>query len=445
MKTRTPQGSAAWVVFLITLPLLAIPLYILFGRRKFDGYVRAKRIKDNDFQKKIINFGYQFNNRNMSVDPRLHILTNMIDPSFSSASHLKILPSGEDFFEDLFKRIEAAKHYILVQFYSVSNDKIGRRLRKALLKKQQQGVQVYFLYDQMGSWSLHESFIKIMKKSGILAEAFLSSKNPFRRMQINFRNHRKVVVIDGEIAYLGGINLGDEYLGRSEEHGNWRDTQLYIQGQAAQNVQLSFMEDWHWATQTVPGLHWSTATAEEKNKLLILPTSPADKMDTCALLFIQLINSARKRLWISSPYFVPDESILSALLLCRLRGVDIRILIPKKCDNKLAKLAGLSFLEDLEPHGIQFYRYCNGTLHQKAILVDDDLSLLGTANLDNRSMRLNFEISALAQESSMATELEKLFLQDFSHSEQITYEQLCKNYFWMPFAAKAARLLSPIL
>src|SRR5207244_2541871 len=205
----------------------------------------------------------------------------------------------------------------------------------------------------------------------------------------NFRNHRKIVVVDGRDAYVGGLNVGDEYLGRSARFGAWRDTHVAISGPAVKAVQISFVDAWHWSTGEVPQLDWSVEPKKCGGKaVLVMPSGPVDRLDTCTLFFVHAIQSARRRLWIASPYFVPDAAILVALQLAVLRGVDVRIMLPSKPDHRLPWLASFSYLKDTLPWGVKMYRYQDGFLHQKVLLIDDDLASVGTANLDMRSLRL---------------------------------------------------------
>ena len=265
------------------------------------------------------------------------------------------------------------------------------------------------------------------------------------KFQLNFRNHRKIVVVDGHTAFVGGLNVGDEYMGRDKKFGAWRDTHVKVVGPSAIAAQLSFIEDWFWAANSVPELNWKPHTPKNGDKrVMVLPSGPADEIETCNLLFVHAIHSAQKRLWISSPYFVPDEEMVGALQLAALRGVDVRILLPNKPDHLMVWLASFSFLEALDMDGISFWRYEPGFLHQKVILADE-IAIVGTANADNRSFRLNFEISLLFADAEFAGDVERMLKNDFNKSRKISKEDYTEASLMFKAGVRFARLFSPIL
>jgi cardiolipin synthase len=274
---------------------------------------------------------------------------------------------------------------------------------------------------------------------------FHTTKGFANRFQINFRNHRKIVVADGRIAFVGGHNVGVEYLGKNPKVGHWRDTHASVEGPAANALQLVFFEDWHWATgEFMPDLSWETRVAGEDD-VLVLPSSPADRLETCNLMFVSAINAAARRFWIASPYFVPNDEVIAALQIAALRGVDVRILLPANPDHRLIYLASFSYMQRTGCDGIRFYRYTNGFMHQKSFLVDDLATGVGTANLDTRSFRLNFELTLLTISRSLAKETEAMFENDFRASALVQYDEIDRRSVLFRLGAKAARLLSPIL
>jgi cardiolipin synthase len=304
---------------------------------------------------------------------------------------------------------------------------------------------VLFIYDSIGSYDLPASYVASLRDAGARVEPFMSTRNPLRRLQLNFRNHRKIVVVDGRLAYVGGHNVGDEYLGCVPDLSPWRDTHVEVRGPAAGAVQLAFLEDWNWAAGEIPELHWRAEAVERRDlPVLVVPSGPADELDTCSLFFAHLIGSAQRRLWVSSPYFVPDEAVLAALQLAALRGVDVRILLPGKPDHRSVYLAGISFLDEMQRAGVRLYRYRQGFLHQKVALCDD-IGIVTTANLDNRSFRLNFEISLVMAEAQFASELAGMLAGDFEASEEIDAAMLARIPLPLRVASRAARLFAPVL
>jgi cardiolipin synthase len=438
---RTSQGTLAWVTGLTFIPFIALPLYLFFGSRKFHGYKKARKASSKvlnklHFEQKMCAKALISSNKSPTIIP----LEAMSRLPQSEKNNVRLLINGEQTFAHIFNAIEKAKHTILVQFYIVNNDVLGRRLQQALIAKAQQGIKVYFLYDEIGSVWLKSQYLAEMKKAGIECSRF-NPRNLKHRLQLNFRNHRKLVVVDSQTCFIGGHNVGDEYLGCTPNVDLWRDTHLQIDGPATLAAQLSFVEDWYWAQRTVLNLDWQPYHSKENVKALIIPSGPADTIETMSLSFVQLILSAKRRVWIATPYFVPDLNVVGALQLAALKGLDIRILLPDKHDNFIISLATRNYVSELRKLGIHFSQYQHGSLHQKTMLIDNDLSYIGSANLDNRSLRINFELNALIECNKLGKEVETMFLHDFSNS--ITYPK--EHNFLVTLASKAARLFSPIL
>jgi len=449
MKARTSQGAIAWAIALLSFPYLTVPLYAIFGRNRFQGYVGARQAEDLNL-KQIISSLVQIYPEEKQVTlegdlKRYRALATLVNIPFTLSGDAELLVDGHATFDAIFKGIEAAEKYILVQFFIVKDDKLGRELKRRLLEKASQGVRIYFLYDEIGSHFLSSSYVKELKREGVDIRPFRTTQGRANRFQVNFRNHRKIVIIDGLTAYVGGHNVGDEYLGEHPTLTPWRDTHVRFTGATVIAVQLSFVEDWYWAAHGVPDLNWDVDVHEGSVKTLVLPSGPADDQDTCSLMFTHLINSARKRIWIVSPYFVPDESVLSALKLASLRGVDVRVMIPEKPDHRTVYLAGFACLQEVEGTGVRIFRYRAGFLHQKVFLVDDDLAGVGTANLDNRSLRLNFEITLAFADRKFAKEMETMLEEDFKRCREVEPGELQRKPYWFQVAVRVARLLSPIL
>jgi cardiolipin synthase len=447
MNTRTSQGTIAWVVSLFFMPFLAIPLYWLLGRSKFEGYVRARRGNDAKLRKI---------SRDMSVSLRDFAINYPVENffercaeelgglPFTRGNRLDLLIDGDETFEEIFSALNCAKKYICVNFFIVKNDKIGKKFQQSLIERAKAGVKVYFLFDEIGSHKLSSKFLAELEDAGVECQSFGANRFWWSRLQLNFRNHRKILIVDGMEAYLGGINIGDEYMGRSAGYGAWRDTHLYIQGPAVQAVQVVFLEDWFWACNRIPNLSWESNEQHEDQTTAIIPTGPADPIESWQMLVVEAANISREKLWIASPYFVPDDGVICALQLAAMRGVDVRVMLPDRPDHILVWLSSYSYYEQTIPFGVKLYRFNDGFMHQKVMLVDQRMATIGTANLDNRSFRLNFEITAFIPDIHFIQEVNQMLTEDFSKCTMATVEEFMEKPYLFKLACRTAKLMSPL-
>lgn len=450
MRVRTSQGAIAWSVFLVSFPWVALPAYLVLGRNKFSGYIEALREARQSNRASMAEIvetlRSTYHSHAAPLDRALSPFNALADLPFTDGNAAQLLIDGEQTFDALFSAIERAEQYVLVQFYIIRRDELGIRFQKALIDKACQGVKVYLLYDWIGCFHLPGEYLEELRAAGVKVGEFSSGDKRPLRFQTNFRNHRKICVVDGQEAFLGGLNVGDEYLGKSRRFKFWRDTHLRLRGPVVQSVQATFAADWYWVAGELPELRWEAQpVASPGMRAFSLATGPADDTEKCLLFFLQCINSAQKRLWITSPYFVPTHSIISALQLAALRGVDVRILLPRKPDHLIVFLASFAYLPLATVSGVTFYRYQKGFLHQKVILVDDELAGVGTANLDNRSLRLNFEVTALVADRAFAGEVERMLEQDFSDSRIVHGDEYHRRSLPFRLAVRLARLFAPVL
>ena len=448
MHVRTSQGTIAWVISLVTVPFLAIPLYWLLGRTRFSGYVGGRREKDGRLARLAETMHERLRRLEVEIpeDDAFERAARLLGGlPFTRGNRLDPLIDGEQTFERIFQVIAAARSYLCVNFFIVKNDTLGIRFQQALIERARAGVKVYFLFDEIGSHKLPRGYLRALRAAGVDCHSFGINRYWWSRFQLNFRNHRKIVVSDGEVALIGGLNVGDEYLGRDQRFGAWRDTHLEMRGPVVQAVQLVFLEDWFWASNEVPELHWETTPEEADQIAAIIPTGPADPADSWQLIVAEAANSARKKLWIASPYFVPDEGVLTALQAAAIRGVDVRILIPERPDHLMVWLSAFSYYEQSIPFGVKILRYHRGFLHQKVMLIDERLAAIGTANLDNRSFRLNFEVTLGVSSKTFASQVATMLERDFQTSIQVGADDYTSRPLHIKVGAKAARLLAPIL
>jgi len=335
-----------------------------------------------------------------------------------------------------------------VQFYIIRADELGQRLAAALMERARAGVKVYMLYDDVGSTGLSKEFRDRLWAEGIQIYGF-NNRHRFLRlfgpMRINYRNHRKNVVVDGAVAWTGGANVGVEYLGQDTKFGHWRDTQLRLEGPAAASLSLIFQEDWNWATGEVLEVPPADAVEVGDVSALVMATGPADKLEANAIAFSDIIGQARERLWIVSPYFVPDTDMRTALYAAILRGVDVRVMLPDEPDHLIVWLASNAHADAMVEHDVAIYRYQSGFLHQKILLMDDRIAAVGSVNFDNRSFAINFEMTVWMPDKSVVQAVEAMLVADFANCKKVTKEEVATRNPISRFISQAARLFSPIL
>ena len=456
LNTRTSQGAIAWAVSLVAMPYLTLVPYLFLGRSKFAGYADARRVENELLRARA--HPPQWDTRASSAGlPTqqlgvrfVHSLTRLSSMPFLPGNSVRTLVNGAATFEAIFEAIEGARHYVIVQFFIVRDDALGEMFKDALIAKARQGVRVYFLYDSIGSFDLPHRYVAALRAAGVEMHPFATNRRFVNRLQLNFRNHRKIVSVDGERAFVGGHNVGIEYLGGKPPLSPWRDTHIEVRGPAVASIQFVFTEDWHWATQQLPEFDMPPVAPTDQSAgasmhCLVVPSGPADKQETCSLFFVEAINAARERIWITTPYLIPDEAVFSALRLAVLRGVDVRILIPSRRDHRVVFAASKLYAYDSLRAGIRIFRYQPGFLHQKVVLIDSVAAAIGSANLDNRSFRLNFEIMVLTVDRGFAQEVEAMLLNDFAESREIDRNEYRHASALRRVLMHVARLFSPIL
>ena len=449
MATRSSQGTIAWVLSLLIFPYIAVPAYWIFGRNKFHGYREVIRNIVKGYETQIAEHRQILQQHEATLPVQLHgfqqahhQLTNMV---FPQGNQCKLLINGDATFNAIFQALQQAQHYVLVQFFIIRDDQIGRALKAALIACEQRGVEVHLLYDDIGSHALSRQYIQTLQQHGVDVHAFKTTRGRGNRFQINFRNHRKIVLIDGQIAFIGGINVGDEYLGRSKQFGPWRDTFIQLKGPCVKQLAIVFNRDWDWSTGDHFHANWDIKTYSQDAHIGMMATGPADEMPNAQLLMINLINTAQDRLWIASPYFVPNEAILSALILASIRGVDVKIILPAMTDHFFVYWCAYAFYNDLQGTDIKIYRYQPGFMHQKVILIDNQLAAIGTLNFDNRSLHLNFEMMALIASQPEVAQVAKMLENDLSHCVQESLDAYNNMPLWRRIIVRLAKLLEPVL
>jgi cardiolipin synthase A/B len=445
-RSRTSQGSIAWLLSLLLLPFPTTLIYLVFGLKLFDDYAAMQQHSGRALRKARAG---RMSILDQPTSAEWPVLSNVSQLPFLVGNDVELLVDGEATFASIFDGISRAQSSLLLQFYIIRDDNLGREFADRLIERAKAGVAVYLLYDDVGCFLLPRAYKRRLSDAGIRIHGF-NHRHRFLRVlgptRLNYRNHRKVVVADGKEAWVGGINVGDEYMGRSKRFGAWRDTHVRVAGPAALAAALSFREDWQWATgETIePDIPKPIPLAGDQS-VLVMPTGPADQLEDCAIAFMDVIARAEERLWIVSPYFVPDIDMQIALYAASMRGVDVRILVPEKPDHMLVWLASQAHVARMVAHGIQILRYPSGFLHSKSILVDNKIAGVGTVNFDNRSFRINFEITLWFTHHKAVTDVEEMLSADFAMGRPFTAEDIRRTPHLMRFLAEAARLLSPVL
>jgi cardiolipin synthase len=434
---RTPQGAVGWVVFIATLPFLAIPAYLIFG------YARTGK-----FQQRRARVRAALNHPLAEASPpasqegrsRLQTFTAMGGGAPTCGNGVKILKDGPATYDAIIESIGEAQTYVLVEYYTIRSDEVGHRFRQALFDAVGRGVRVRVLYDPMGCFLTRRSFLKSFSRAGIDMQASRGPARPLGRIGLNFRNHRKTVVVDGTTGFTGGINVGDEFVGR------WRDTHMKLHGPIVAQLQRIFAEDWEKQRGDAidKELNWEPGRSEQDLDALVMATGPLDDVESATLYFCALAQAAERRLWITTPYFVPSADVLTALKVASLRGVDVRVVVPHDADKWLPWIAAFAFFDDVRAVGIRIYRYHEAFMHQKVVLVDDDLVSIGTINMDIRSCLLNFETTVIFQSESLAREVEEMLCEDLERSH-LMRKTRAEWPLWLRISGPLVKLLAPIL
>ncbi len=447
MNGRTSQGTIAWVMALFFFPYLAVFLYMMFGARRIQNYAASHQSGTTDIHQLGKNLRQDRKLRSLMVrkTPQIDVLSDTYQLPVMKGNRCTLLVDGSATFDSILQGIAEARQYILVQFFIVYADNLGNRLKEALIERARAGVRIYFLYDKVGSVQLPRTYTDELKAAGIHVGIFSVGRGWLNRFRINFRNHRKIVVVDGEKSWVGGHNVGDSYLGKSRRFLAWRDTHVKMDGPVTLGVQLSFVEDWYWGYGQLPEVSWAPPPAFGSEPVLCIPTGPGDLVESCSLMMVQAINASTWRCWMFSPYFVPDVAVIKALQLAALRGVDVRIVIPAQPDKRVVWWAAHSYLFEVAVAGVRMYTYREGFMHQKVFLIDDSLAGIGTANLDNRSLRINFEITMAFTDADFIRRVEAMCLDDFALSDPLTTDDVYRRSQLFRLAMRTARLFSPIL
>jgi len=461
LERRNVAATWSWLMVLLFIPILGFVLYVIFGqnlsRRKLYKWnkrmlERVKQIAADQRQRLTAGTMPYLDPMVSQYRDLIYMNVSTNDSFLTQDNDVHIFTDGVSKFDDLLEKIEQADSHIHIQYYIVKNDDLGRRVMAALTRKVRQGVRVRFLYDDIGSRSLKDAFFKAFVQAGGETAAFFPSRIPYLNYRVNYRNHRKLVIIDGKIGYMGGFNIGNEYLGLDPRFGFWRDTHLRLTGSVIRSLQSRFILDWNLASSQPVDIEsgiyfpeWTEQDVRGQVPMQIVASGPNETWPHFVFTFLKMIHTAKKRILLQTPYFIPEESMLNALRIAALSGIDVRIMIPQKADHLFVHWASLYYVGELLQAGVKCYLYDYGFLHAKTIVVDGQMASVGTANFDIRSLRLNFETNAIIYHSETAKKLENIFWTDMEGCLELTMEAYDERSLRIRFLESISKLISPIL
>lgn len=440
-RRHSPQGTIAWMLGLFLLPAVVVPLYLLLGVARIRRHTSARKTRRN-----IEQYLKQHNAWNAPASKLSRTLTRSTGYAPCSGNAVRILRDGNDTYRDMLQAIQQAKDFILLEFFIIRNDRVGAILRQSLEERAKAGVRVYVIYDEVGSHKLPAGYLRSLKRAGVRVSSFNGRRFWLSSMlRINYRNHRKLVVIDGEYAYLGSLNIGLEYT-QTAQKPYWRDTFVNLQGPIVAQCMLSFLDDWQRATGEALSLKQPQSSSPGTTHCQLIPSGPDDApVNPWQLFLLESAAQAQERIWLASPYFVPSEAVKEALCAAAMRGIDVRILIPRRGDNKAAQLALFTYVPDMLACGVRLLAYEPGFLHEKVCVVDSSHCSIGTANLDERSLRLNFELTLLMEDPAATARVATMLEEDMAQAGSITPAAWYKAPIPLRLLANCCRLLSPAL
>jgi cardiolipin synthase A/B len=451
LENRTAQHSLLWIYVLILFPFIGYMFYLYSGQLYLKGYLfKSKRKNDRDEWIRVSKQEEkpEFSDLGRHQECFAKHAHNITLTRINRKTGTKILKNGDETFSEIKKRLQEAKEYIHIQYYIFRSDRLGKEIIDILIQKASEGVKIRFLFDGVGSLSLQQYDIDRMKKAGILVEAFLPIRYGFFNQKLNFRNHRKIIIIDGFVGFVGGLNVGVEYLGENPDIGFWRDTHMVMEGEAVQVLHAIFLMDWEYVCgeDLLEDDHLTSAIpAEGDGTVHVVASGPDTQLGIMSDLYYSLISCAEKSIWIATPYFVPNEAIRTALRVAAKKGVQVRLMVPEINDGFLTQYATRSYFPELIRVGIEIYSYQKGFMHQKVIIIDGDTASIGTANMDMRSFHLNFEVNVFLFNTRSVNDLKKQYEEDMEESVKIRPVEFYKRGLWERFKESFARLFSGVL
>jgi cardiolipin synthase len=443
-ENRSPIKTMAWLLVLIFVPIFGLIVYYFFGQ----DTRRMRQLSEKKSQEiKNLSFKNLTPNRNIRLLPEYANLISLLKKSNLSpvlqGSKVEIITEGARMYETLLQDLQNAKHHIHIEIFIFNNDQTGEIVRDLLIKKASEGVEVRFIYDKVANWLVPKKFYNKMKKSGVKIASLMDAKFVKLGEKLNYRNHRKVIVIDGIISYIGGMNISNNYF----INPKWRDTHLRIQGQGVLGLQACFLIDWYSSGEPFldEETYFPPAKDHTQNLMQIATGGPYGMCHNLLQATINIIIGAKKYIYMQTPYFLPNESLFQALQMAALSGIDVRLMVSRKSDSSYVDPASRSYYADLLEAGMKIYELQDKFIHAKTLVSDDMLSVIGSANLDFRSFETNFEINCYLYDPYIARQNREIFLQDMEHCKEIHYEEWMQRPKWKKFFESVMRLFAPLM
>lgn len=452
-ENRNPVKSLAWMVVLFMLPVVGIILYIFFGRsiknQRMISRGNRRRLKRRDRARSV---DVKALDLSESSRQQITLVRTLADSPLHAGNAVEVFTSGAEKFDALKRDLREARSYINMEYYIFEDDRVGREICDILVERAAAGVEVRLIYDHVGSFSVSSRFFKEMRRAGIQAHPFFKVSFPLLGTRINWRNHRKLVIIDGRIAYLGGMNIAERYIDGGKNFAGWRDTHLRLSGPIISSLSFSFAVDWNFMGQPLldDEVSGEPVTAGAQGAVAdvgmqLLTSGPMSQWSNIAYTFHKAIANARKRIYIQTPYFLPTDGLFKALQVAALAHVDVRLMLPETSDSRMLTYASASYVDEALKAGIKIYFYQAGMLHSKMILVDDEFSSVGSTNIDFRSFEYNFEANVMMYSVELNHQLAEIFKNDLTKSCRVSQPEWRRRPYTRKAVESIVRLLSPIL
>lgn len=447
-ENRNPIRSLAWVIALIFLPVVGLVFYLFFGRSlkgiRMISRHNKRKLLHNNAPRRI-----DINSLPITPDERqlIKLAHTVCRAPFTVNNNIEIFTDGPSKFRALKEDLLAAQQSILLQYYIFLDDELGRQIADILIEKARQGVKVHVIYDHVGSFSSHRSFFRRMEQAGVETHPFFRVTFPQLANRINWRNHRKIVVIDRRIGYIGGMNIAERYIAGLPDGSLWRDTHFRLTGDIVSSLLFSFIVDWNFLKKDpyVPRFDNLTHTLSNSVGMQLVVSGPVDSWNNIELCFLKAISGAKRSIFIQTPYFLPTDTLMHALEAAAFSKVDVRVMLPSKCDSLMLQHASFSYITSCLKAGIKVYLYNPGMLHAKSMTVDDSLVIAGSANFDFRSFENNFECNLLIYDSATNRKMRDIFFADLAFCRKLTLPMWRERPLPQKFMESSLRLLSPIL